>query len=93
MPSRGCMAWARQGVKIRSRALVTTLWARLALSDLFLHGIGGAKYDQVTDRLIESFFDLAPPAIMVLSATFICRSRMRPSATTIFARFAANCAT
>lgn len=63
------MAWGRQGVKIRSRALVTTLWARLALSDLFLHGIGGAKYDRVTDRLIETFFGLAPPGIMVVSAT------------------------
>jgi hypothetical protein len=63
------MTWSRQGVKIRSRALITTLWARLALSDLFLHGIGGAKYDRVTDRLIETFFGLAPPAIMVLSAT------------------------
>jgi len=63
------MAWSRQGVKIRSRALITTLWARLALSDLFLHGIGGAKYDRVTDRLIETFFGLAPPSIMVLSAT------------------------
>jgi hypothetical protein len=62
-------AWSGQGVKIRSRALITTLWARLALSDLFMHGIGGAKYDQVTDRLIETFFGLAPPAIMVLSAT------------------------
>jgi hypothetical protein len=59
----------RQGVRIRSRALSTTLWARLALGDLFLHGIGGAKYDQVTDRLIERFFGLAPPAIQVLSAT------------------------
>jgi hypothetical protein len=63
------MDWNRQGVKIRSRALITTLWARLALSDLFMHGIGGAKYDQVTDRLIETFFGLAPPGIMVLSAT------------------------
>jgi len=63
------MAWSQNGVKIRSRALVTTLWARLALSDLFLHGIGGAKYDQVTDRLIETFFHLTPPGIMVLSAT------------------------
>jgi hypothetical protein len=63
------MDWTRQGVKIRSRALVTTLWARLALGDLFLHGIGGAKYDQVTDRLIETFFRLPAPGIMVLSAT------------------------
>jgi hypothetical protein len=66
---RRLMEWRQQGVKIRSRALVTTLWARLALSDLFLHGIGGAKYDQVTDRLMETFFNLPPPGIMVLSAT------------------------
>ncbi len=63
------LAWARQGVKIRSRALITTLWARLALSDLFMHGIGGARYDRVTDRLIETFFNISPPGIMVLSAT------------------------
>jgi len=56
-------------VRIRSRALATTLWARLVLSDLFLHGIGGAKYDRVTDRLIERFFGLQPPGYVVLSAT------------------------
>jgi hypothetical protein len=59
----------RQGVRIRSRALITTLWARLALGELFLHGIGGAKYEQVTDVLIERLFGLRPPGIMVLSAT------------------------
>jgi hypothetical protein len=58
-----------RGVKIRSRALVTTLWARLALGDLFLHGIGGAKYDQVTDAILRRFFGLEPPGYMVLSAT------------------------
>ena len=41
-----------------SRALMTTLWARLALGDLFIHGIGGAKYDRVTDLLMERFFGL-----------------------------------
>ena len=63
--------WHRQGVKIRSRALITTLWARLALGDLFVHGIGGAKYDQVTDQLIRQFFGVEPPGIMVLSATLL----------------------
>lgn len=58
-----------QGVKIRCRALITTLWARLVLGDLFLHGIGGAKYDQVTDALIARFFGLQPPGFLVLSAT------------------------
>jgi hypothetical protein len=73
--------WIRQGVKIRSRALITTLWARLALSDLFMHGIGGAKYDQVTDRLVETFFGLGPPKFMVLSATLylpVPRPQVRP---------------
>ncbi|MHC4178248.1 MAG: hypothetical protein ACYSWU_12125, partial [Planctomycetota bacterium] len=63
------MELRREGVRIRSRALITTLWARLALGDLFLHGIGGAKYDQVTDLLIQRLFGLRPPRFMVLSAT------------------------
>ncbi len=60
---------ARRGVKIRSRALITTLWARLVLGDLFIHGIGGGNYDLVTDRIIERFFQRTPPGFMVLSAT------------------------
>lgn len=60
-----------EGVKIRSRALTTTLWARLALSDLFLHGIGGAKYDEVTDRLFERFLGVHPPGLMVASGTLL----------------------
>lgn len=58
-----------QGIKIRSRALLTTMVARLFLSDLFLHGIGGAKYDQVTDGIMERFFNVTPPAYAVLSGT------------------------
>jgi hypothetical protein len=61
----------RGGVRIRSRALITTLWARLALGDLFIHGIGGAKYDRLTDRLMERFFGFRPPNFMVLSATLL----------------------
>jgi len=62
---------AGRGVRLRSRALVTTLFARLILGDLFLHGIGGAKYDQVTDAIIDRFFGLEPPGFMVLSATLL----------------------
>lgn len=58
-----------RGVRIRPRALMTTLWARLVLGDLFIHGVGGAKYDWVTDRLIERFFGLPPPGFLVVSAT------------------------
>jgi len=58
-----------QGLTIRSRALITTLWARIVLGDLFVHGIGGAKYDHLTDALIEQFFHLQPPRFMIISAT------------------------
>lgn len=62
-------AWELEGVKIRSRALITTLFARLLLADSFIHGIGGAKYDQVTDRLCERFFGISLPPFVVLSGT------------------------
>lgn len=62
-------AMSEQGVRLRSRALTTTLFARLCLSDLFVHGIGGAKYDEITDRLIARFFGLQPPKFLTLSAT------------------------
>lgn len=55
--------------QLRPRALTTTMFARLMLSDLFLHGIGGGKYDQLTDRIIEQFFGIQPPGFMVLSGT------------------------
>jgi hypothetical protein len=57
------------GFKLRSRALTTTLFARLLLADLFVHGIGGGKYDELTDELIRHFYGLEPPAFLILSAT------------------------
>jgi hypothetical protein len=58
-----------QGFKIRSRALTNTLYARLFLGDLFIHGIGGAKYDELTDEIIRRFYGFEPPDYLVLSAT------------------------
>lgn len=59
----------RGGLVIRPRALITTLYSRLVLSDLFLHGIGGAKYDQLTDAIAERFFAFSLPEFMVITAT------------------------
>ncbi len=58
-----------EGVVVQTRALTTTLFARVVLGDLFLHGIGGAKYDRATDLLIEQIFQLEPPHYVVASAT------------------------
>ena len=65
-----------RGVKIRTRALTTTLFARLLLSDLFVHGIGGAKYDEVTDQILRDFYTIQPPQYGVVSATL--RLPVRP---------------
>ena len=70
-------------MRIRTRALITTLAARLLLGDLFLHGIGGAKYDHVTDRLIADFFGLEPPGYMVVSGTLHLPVTHQPAQATI----------
>ena len=57
------------GIKIRPRALITTMYARLFLSDLFIHGIGGAKYDELTDAIIRRYFGIEPPAFMTVTGT------------------------
>ena len=36
---------------------------------MFLHGIGGAKYDQLTDEIINKFFGFQPPEFRTLTAT------------------------
>jgi hypothetical protein len=55
--------------KLRPRALATTMYARLFLSDLFIHGIGGAKYDELGDEITRRYFGIEPPELMVVSAT------------------------
>ncbi|MDR7483939.1 MAG: hypothetical protein QN187_01270 [Armatimonadota bacterium] len=54
---------------IRPRALVLTAFARLVLSDLFIHGVGGGRYDRATDAIIRAFFGVRPPAYAVVTAT------------------------
>lgn len=58
-----------RGLKFRTRALTTTLFARVILGDLFVHGLGGGKYDAVTDDLVRELFDCEPPVFLVVSAT------------------------
>lgn len=68
-----------RGIKIRTRALTTTMFARVVLSDLFFHGIGGARYDQVTDQIARVFFGFPPPEFATVSATLrlpIARNRV-----------------
>jgi hypothetical protein len=62
------------GIAVRPRALTTTMFCRLFLSDVFLHGVGGAKYDQLTDLICRQFFKYQLPDYFTLSATMILPS-------------------
>jgi len=57
------------GVRLRPRALVTTLVSRLLVADVFVHGIGGAAYDRITDEVIRRLTGCDPPRHAVVSGT------------------------
>ena len=62
-PSRRSATCPAAGIRLRTRALTTTMFARFLLGDLFVHGIGGAKYDELGDEIARGFFgDRARPA-------------------------------
>ena len=60
---------AGRSIRLRTRALTTTLFARYLLGDLFIHGIGGAKYDELGDSIARRFFGIEPPGFLTLSLT------------------------
>jgi hypothetical protein len=56
-------------IRIRTRALTTTMFSRILLADLFIHGIGGAKYEELGDEISRRFFGFDPPGFLTLSMT------------------------
>jgi len=58
-----------RGIRIRPRALTLTLFARVFLGDVFIHGLGGAIYDKVTDEIIRSYFGVEPPQLVMATGT------------------------
>ncbi len=58
-----------RGWKLRPRALLTTLAMRLCVASVFVHGIGGAKYDELTNRIIATYFRREPPQLIIATAT------------------------
>lgn len=57
------------GWRLRPRALALTLWARLLLADFFIHGIGGAKYDRITNEIISDYYGREAPYMGCVSGT------------------------
>lgn len=57
------------GVTVAPKALALTLFVRMFACDLFIHGIGGGRYDRVTDGVIRAYYGVEPPAFVVASMT------------------------
>lgn len=65
---------AREGVLL-PRAVTLTLFCRLFLCDLFIHGLGGERYDRITDEILKRFFAGAGAPFIAASATLALPSR------------------
>lgn len=59
-----------RNLKIRPKALTLSIYQRIFLSDLFVHGIGGARYDEFTEKFFEDVFNLKIPEFIFLTGTF-----------------------
>lgn len=56
-------------IKLRPRAITLTMFSRLFLSDVFLHGIGGSRYDVITNGIMKDFFHINPPKYITTTTT------------------------
>ncbi|MBN2848140.1 MAG: hypothetical protein JXP72_06795 [Coriobacteriia bacterium] len=64
-------ALERADLLLAPKALTLTLFQRLFVADLFVHGTGGGRYDRVTDSVIEAYFGITPPSYAVASMTLL----------------------
>lgn len=62
-------ALAVDGICIRPRALMTTMYLRCLVADLFVHGIGGGTYDELTDDIIRNWLGIDAPEYITTSAS------------------------
>ena len=60
---------AAEGILLAPRALTLTMFLRSFLADAFVHGLGGASYDELGDDLAARWFGWLPPPFAVAAAT------------------------
>jgi len=58
-------------IRLAPRAVTLTMFTRVFLADMFIHGVGGGDYDQVTDAVIAGYFGIEPPKYVVASLTML----------------------
>ncbi|NTW28529.1 MAG: hypothetical protein HGA39_04095 [Coriobacteriia bacterium] len=57
------------GMVIVPKALALTLFARVFCADIFIHGVGGGRYDVVTDGVCRRYYGVEPLGFVVASLT------------------------
>lgn len=60
---------ALNDIDIRPKAITLTTFHRVFVADVFIHGVGGGNYDQVTDMIIHSYYGVEPGSFFVASLT------------------------
>ncbi len=68
-PHDAVRALVDAGAVLAPKALALTLFLRLFVTDLMIHGVGGGRYDRVTDGVCRRYYGVEPPAFVVASMT------------------------
>ncbi len=59
----------QQKYRLWPKAVTLTLFVRLFLADWFVHGVGGALYENITDKIIEDYYGIEKLGFAVATAT------------------------
>jgi len=57
------------------RAITLTMFVRIFLCNFFLHGKGGARYESVSDQIIQKFFEIKPSPYEVTTSTLYLKNK------------------
>jgi hypothetical protein len=68
-PEAAAAALEAAPMRLAPKAATLTMYNRLFVADLFVHGIGGARYDRVTDAIAEALYGVEPLPFAVASMT------------------------
>ncbi|MFM8476308.1 MAG: hypothetical protein ACKOEO_10995 [Planctomycetaceae bacterium] len=69
LESEGLLSLRLAGQLLVPRGALITATLRLLFADLFIHGLGGGRYDPATDELIRRWWQETPPPFAVASAS------------------------
>ncbi len=71
--------FVEKGWRLWPKAVALSFMNRIFLGDLFVHGLGGGKYDKITDEVIRGFYKVEPPQFVTASLTLSVEGLEDPS--------------